>query len=147
MSARESYGTHPEYIADVLNLLGDETLLLTYEEHRAFAEVSLNRFEAIGSARVNWRGTEVVERTEEFGAETLVTLLHTHAAPDELVIVFWDNLLVPTIALPSALAARHADTILDQGSTCWLFLTDKGLLIEFQDGEAFTVGRPPATKG
>ncbi|WP_225803512.1 hypothetical protein [Streptomyces sp. NK15101] len=147
MSARESYGTRPEYIADVLGLLGEDALLLSYEEHRAFARVSLNRFEAIGSARVDWRGAEAVERREEFEGGTLAGLLDAYAAPDELVIVFWDNLLVPSIALPAALTARHADAILDQGHACWLFLTDRGLLIEFQDGEAFTVGRPPAAEG
>ncbi|MER5202830.1 hypothetical protein [Streptomyces sp. NPDC002825] len=143
MSAHESYGTHPEYIAEVLDLLGEDVLLLSYGEQRAFAEASLNRFEPIGSARLNWQGVEVTARTEEFDGEALAALLHTHAAPDELVIVFWDNLLIPTIALPATLASRHAETILDQGPTCWLFLPDGGILIEFQDGEGFTAGSPP----
>ncbi|MFF0477186.1 hypothetical protein [Streptomyces sp. NPDC004284] len=142
--ARESYGTHPEYISAVLDLLGGDALLLSYEEQRTYAEASLNRFEAIGSARVDWRGAEVVERKEEFDGEALAALLHTHAGPDELVIVFWDNLAVPSIALTAARASRHAAALLDQGPTCWFFLTDSGILIEFQDGEGFTTGRPPA---
>ncbi|WP_030693124.1 hypothetical protein [Streptomyces globisporus] len=146
MSARESYGTRPEYIAEVLALLGEDALLLSYEEQRAFAEVSLDRFEAIGSGRLDWRGAEVVEKREDFGGGALAALLGAHAAPDELVIVFWDNLLVPTIGTTAALAARHADAIVDQGPVFWLFLADEELLIEFQDGEAFRVGRPPAAE-
>ncbi|MFE7546619.1 hypothetical protein [Streptomyces gardneri] len=60
------------------------------------------------------------------------------------MVVFWDNLAVPSIALPASLAARHAEAILGEGYACWFLLTDSGLLIEFQDGEGLTAGRPPA---
>ncbi|MFE7583855.1 hypothetical protein ACFU5Y_20140 [Streptomyces gardneri] len=144
MSAREVYGTHPEYIAEVLDLLGEDVLLLSYEEQRRFASVSLDRFGAIGSARLDWRGAEVVERRDDFDGKALASVLGAHAGPDELVVVFWDNLVVPSIALPASLAARHAEAILGEGYACWLLLMDSGMLIEFQDGEGLTAGRPPA---
>ncbi|MFD3532478.1 hypothetical protein [Streptomyces sp. NPDC058664] len=144
MTAREGYGKHPEYIAEVLDLLGEDVLLLSYEEEREFASVSLNRFPAIGSARLDWHGAEVVERRDGFDGDALAALLGAHAGPDELVIVFWDNFAVPSIGLPAALAARHAGAILEQGYACWILLTDGGILIEFQDGEGLTAGRPPA---
>ncbi|MFD8973190.1 hypothetical protein [Streptomyces sp. NPDC059593] len=144
MSAHEVYGTHPEYIAEVLGHLGKDVLLLSYEEQRRFASVSLNRFGAIGSARLDWHGAEVVERRDAFDGEALAALLRIHAGPDELVVVFWDNLAVPSIALPASLAARHAEAILGECYACWFLLTDSGILIEFQDGEGLTAGRPPA---
>ncbi|MFC9704158.1 hypothetical protein ACFTWD_26060 [Streptomyces sp. NPDC056943] len=144
MSAHEGYGTHPEYIAEILGHPGKDVLLLSYEEQRRFASVSLNRFGAIGSARLDWHGAEVVERRDAFDGEALAALLRIHAGPDELVVVFWDNLAVPSIALPASLAARHAEAILGKCYACWFLLTDSGILIEFQDGEGLTAGRPPA---
>ncbi|MFF1678841.1 hypothetical protein ACFVYG_22735 [Streptomyces sp. NPDC058256] len=49
MSAKANYGTHPAAIAEVLDAVGDAAMVLSYEEDRAFAAVSLNRFGAIGS--------------------------------------------------------------------------------------------------
>ncbi|QES20730.1 hypothetical protein DEJ46_17695 [Streptomyces venezuelae] len=138
------YGTRPEDIAEVLGLLGEDVLLLSYEEQRRFASVSLNRFGAIGSARLDWHGADVVERHDGFDGEALASLLGAHAGPDELVVVFWDDLAVPSIALPASLAARHAEAILWVGYACWFLLTDSGMVIEFQDGEGLTAGRPPA---
>ncbi|CUM39484.1 hypothetical protein BN2537_7933 [Streptomyces venezuelae] len=137
------YGTHPEYIAEILGLLGEDVLLLSYEEQRRFAAVSLNRFGAIGSARLDWHGAEVVERRDGFDGEALASLLVAHAGPEELVVVFWDNLAVPSIALSASLLARHAEAILGECYACWFLLTDSGMLIEFQDGEGLTAGRPP----
>ncbi|MFJ8658430.1 hypothetical protein [Streptomyces sp. NPDC093795] len=143
MNARGGYGSHPEYIGKVLGLLGEDVLLLSYEDQREFAAASLNRFRTIGSARLDWRGAHVVERCEAYDGAALASLLGVHAGPDELVVVFWDNFVVPSIALPAASAARHAGAILDEGYACWILLTDSGILIEFQDGEGMTVGTPP----
>lgn len=144
MNPREAYGTHPEYIGATLGLLGEDAIRLSYDEHREFAATSLNRFPAVGSVRLDWSGADVLDRRDSFDGPTLAALLTAHAGPDELVIVFWDNLLPPSIALPAPLAARHAAAILDEAPTCWLLLTDSGILIEFQDGEGFTTGGPPA---
>ncbi|MFC8951070.1 hypothetical protein ACFT8P_00280 [Streptomyces sp. NPDC057101] len=144
MNARETYGTRPEYIGEILGLLGEDAVRLSYDEHREFAATSLNRFPAIGSVRLDRSVADVVDRRDTFDGATLASLLDAHAGPDELVVVFWDNLPPPSIALPAPLAARHAAAILDEGPTCWLLLTDSGTLIEFQDGEGFTTGRPPA---
>ncbi|GAA0612341.1 hypothetical protein [Streptomyces crystallinus] len=57
--------------------------------------------------------------------------------------MFWSNFAVPSVALGAAVIASHADTVLDCSPACWIFLTDSGVLIEFQDGEGFMVGRIP----
>ncbi|MEU1674609.1 hypothetical protein ABZ752_21660 [Streptomyces roseifaciens] len=69
--------------------------------------------------------------------------MRAHATADELAVVFWDNFVVPSVALDAALVAEHAEAVLEWVARCWIFLADSGLLIEFQDGEGLTVARVP----
>jgi hypothetical protein len=62
--------------------------------------------------------------------------------PTEL-IVFWDNLAVPSVALEAALVADHAEVVADVCPGCWIYLTSSSVLIEFHDGEGLTVARVP----
>ncbi|MFJ8585864.1 hypothetical protein ACIRD2_14545 [Streptomyces sp. NPDC093595] len=143
MSAEAAYGTQPGTIAAVLRAAGDAAMVLSYAEDRACAALALNRFGAIGSTRLDWHGAEVLRRSPAFDGAGLRSLLHAFAGPDELAVVSWGNLAVPSIALEARVAATCADEILDCGPECWIHLVDSDVLIEFQDGEGFTAGRPP----
>ncbi|MGW3410310.1 hypothetical protein [Streptomyces sp. NPDC000888] len=143
MSARANYGTHPAAIAEVLDAVGDAAMVLSYEEDRAFAAVSLNRFGAIGSVRLDWHGVEVLERSDVFDGGQLRRMVRGYADASELAVMFWGNLTVPSVALEACMVAVHAETVLECSAECWIYLVDSGVLIEFQDGEGFTAGRVP----
>ncbi|MFE8947635.1 hypothetical protein [Streptomyces sp. NPDC007856] len=143
MGAKVSYGTQPDAIAALLGLFGDAAMTLSYDEDRAFAALSLSRFGSMGSTRLYWRGAEVLQSSPAFDGGELRKLLRELAGPDELAVVFWGNLGVPSIALEAGLAAVHADAVVACCLECWVYLVDSAVLIEFQDGEGFTVGRVP----
>ncbi|CAM5470501.1 hypothetical protein SATRM34S_03185 [Streptomyces atroolivaceus] len=143
LSARAGYGTHPEVIAAIVEAAGDAVMVLSYDEDRSLAESGLSRFGPAGSARLDWSGAEVLHRSPAFDGEGLKALMREFAPPDELAVVFWGNLAVPSLALEASLVAEHADAVLECGHQCWVHLVDSGVLIEFQDGEGFTAGRIP----
>ncbi|GAA4304167.1 hypothetical protein GCM10023086_21180 [Streptomyces venetus] len=118
--------------------------MLSYEEDRSFAAVSLSRFGSVGSSRLDWSGVEVLQRSPAFDGERLRELLSWLARPDELAVVFWGNLAVPSRALEVGLVEAQADEILKCGYECWIYLVDSGVVIEFQDGEGFIAGRVPS---
>lgn len=143
MGAGTAYGTQRETIAPLLEAVGHAGMILSYDENRAFAAQSLNRFGAVGSTRLDWRDAEVLHRCSSFDGAALHRMLRAVANPGELAIVFWGNLCVPSIALDSDLLALHADAALASCYECWIHLVDSEVLIEFQDGEGFTAGRIP----
>ncbi|MEU7513016.1 hypothetical protein AB0B13_13545 [Streptomyces sp. NPDC042898] len=137
------YGTHPEGIAALLEVSGASTMVLSFREDRALAALSVGRFGAVGSTRLDWSGAEVSERSDAFDADELRRLMASCAGVDELAVVFWSNLAVPSVALAAAVVADHAEAVLECSPECWIYLTDSDVLIEFQDGEGFTAGRVP----
>lgn len=144
VSASEMYGTCSEQNVDVLKCVGDSTMVLSYEEDRVFAALSLDRFGTIGSSRLDWDGAEVLGRCEGFDGGHLRSMVRLYAHVGELAILFWDNLAVPSVALEAALVANHAEAVVDASRACWIYLTDSGVLIEFQEGEGLTAGRVPS---
>lgn len=143
LGAEASYGTQLDVTSELLHLLGDAAMVLSYDEDRTFAALSLSRFSSVGTSRLDWRDAEVVEASSSFDGEELRKLLRGLADPDDLTVVFWGNLCVPSIALEASLLAAHADAVLSSCAECWIYLVDKGVLIEFQDGEGFCAGRIP----
>ncbi|MFF9113484.1 hypothetical protein [Streptomyces sp. NPDC014805] len=141
MSAGTDYGTQPDAIAGLLAAVGDAAVVLSYEEDRTFAALSLSRIGAVASSRLDWTGAEVLESSSVFDGEELRKLLREYGRPEELAVVFWGNLAVPSLALETGLAAAHTDAVLECCYECWIYLVDSRVLIEFQDGEGFTVGR------
>ncbi|MFE9440742.1 hypothetical protein ACFYO2_17360 [Streptomyces sp. NPDC006602] len=141
MSAEASYGTQPDVIAALLAAVGDAVAVLSYDEDRTFAALSLGDFGSVGSSRLDWSGAEVLRSSPTFAGGELQKLLRELGRLDELAVVFWGNLAVPSLALEAGLVAAHADAILECCSECWVYLVDSGVLIEFQDGEGFTAGR------
>ncbi|MHA5052619.1 hypothetical protein [Streptomyces sp. SD15] len=127
----------------LLEVVGESAMVLSFHEDRTFAALSLGRFGAVGSTRLDWHGAEVIERCEAFDAGQLRRLVVTYAGANELAVVFWGNLAVPSVALEAALVASHAEAVLERSPECWIYLTDSGVLIEFQDGEGLTAGRVP----
>ncbi|CAM5497784.1 hypothetical protein SCYAM73S_06544 [Streptomyces cyaneofuscatus] len=71
---------HPEPIAALLAAAGEAAMVLTYAEDRAFAGVSLNRFASVNSTRLDWRGAEVLERSEEFDGDGLRKMVRRYGA-------------------------------------------------------------------
>ncbi|GAB1331861.1 hypothetical protein [Streptomyces sennicomposti] len=116
-------------------------MVLSFQEDRTFAALSVGRFETVGSTRLDWAGPEVIERCELFDADELRRLVASCAGADELAVVFWSNLAVPSVALPAALVAAQAEAVVGCSLECWIYLVDSAVLIEFQDGEGFTAGR------
>ncbi|MBT2378636.1 hypothetical protein J7E90_15060 [Streptomyces sp. ISL-111] len=137
------YGMHPEHIAALLAASGEAAIVLTYDEDRAFAGVSLDRFASVNSTRLDWQGVEVLERSDEFDGAGLRELVRRHGGEGELVVMFWGNHAVPTVALETDVAAAHAEMVVDSCYECWLYFTDGQVLIEFQDGDGFVVARVP----
>lgn len=137
------YGMYPEDIAALLAAAGEAAIVLTYEEDRAFADLSLNRFASVNSTRLDWQGVEVLERSEEFGGNGLRALLRRYGGEGELVVVFWGNHAVPSVALEAEVMAAHAEMVVGSCYECWLYFTDGRVLIEFQDGEGFVAARVP----
>ncbi|MFZ4268315.1 hypothetical protein [Streptomyces arboris] len=105
------YGMYPEDIAALLAAAGEAAIVLTYEEDRAFADLSLNRFASVNSTRLDWQGVEVLERSEEFGGNGLRALLRRYGGEGELVVVFWGNHAVPSVALEAEAVAAHAEMV------------------------------------
>ncbi|MFF0085353.1 hypothetical protein ACFYR1_37480 [Streptomyces canus] len=143
MSVGKMYGTQPEEIAALLEAVGEAAMVLSFREDRTFAALCVGRFGAVGSTRLDWAGAEVIERCESFDADELRRMVASCAGADELAVVFWSNLAVPSVALPAALVAVQAEAVLGCSPECWIYLVDSGVLIEFQDGEGFTAGRVP----
>jgi hypothetical protein len=69
--------------------------------------------------------------------------VRAYTRANELAVVFWGNLAVPSLGLEGAQVAAHAETVLECSPECWTYFTDSGVLIEFQDGEGLTAGRVP----
>ncbi|MEU0306591.1 hypothetical protein [Streptomyces cyaneofuscatus] len=134
---------HPEPIAALLAAAGEAAMVLTYAEDRAFAGVSLNRFASVNSTRLDWRGAEVLERSEEFDGDGLRKMVRRYGAEGELVVIFWGNHAVPSVALEAEAVAAHAEMVVGSCYECWLYFTDGHVLIEFQDGEGFVAARIP----
>ncbi|WP_371795521.1 hypothetical protein [Streptomyces sp. NBC_01718] len=143
-TGQRGYGVHRAVMTQLLAAVGDAAVVLSYEEDRSFAAAGLSRFSAVGSTRLDWQAAEVLERSAGFDGAELRRLLHSHGDKGELVVVFWGNLAVPSVGLEAVVAALHAETLLECSTQCWIYLTDSRVLIEFQDGEGFTVGRVPA---
>ncbi|MEU0159339.1 hypothetical protein ABZ154_10995 [Streptomyces sp. NPDC006261] len=137
------YGTHPEHIAALLAAAGEAAIVLTYAEDRAFADVSLNRFASVNSTRLDWQGVEVLERSDDFDEDGLRDLVRRYGGEAELVVVFWGNHAVPSVALEAGVVAAHAEMVVGSCYECWLYFTDSRLLIEFQDGEGFVAAKVP----
>jgi hypothetical protein len=143
VGAEAHYGTQLDAIAGLLAAVGDAAVVLSYDEDRAFAALSLSRFGSVGSARLDWSTAEVLKTSAAFDGGELRSLLRELARLDELAVVFWGNLAMPSLALEAGLVATHTDTVLECCYECWVYLVDSGILIEFQDGAGFTAGRVP----
>ncbi|WP_186785201.1 hypothetical protein [Streptomyces misionensis] len=135
MGASEMYGTQRGAIAALLEAVGDSVMVLSYQEDRSFAAMSLDRFGAAGSVRLDWRGHEVIDRCDAFDGGQLRRTVLAHAEPGELAIVFWDNLAVPSVALEASLLADHAEVVEDVRPNCWIYLAGSAVLVERHDGE------------
>ncbi|AXL89406.1 hypothetical protein C4J65_14690 [Streptomyces sp. CB09001] len=85
MGAEAGYGTQVEVLAGLLEVLGDAAMVLPYDEDSTFAALSLSRFGAVGSSRLDWRGAEVLRSSAAFDGAELRRMLCELASPGEPV--------------------------------------------------------------
>lgn len=78
------YGMYPRDTAALLAAAGEAAIVLTYADHRAFTDISLDRFASVNSTRLDWRGVEVLERSEEFDGDELREMARRYGAPPAL---------------------------------------------------------------
>ena len=150
-SARESYGTHPQALRDLRTALGTENRLLhelSWEEDQALAAVSLNLFPARSFFDgLTWPDDAVlaqaVEPEYEQAARLLGDLILQHSAEHADAVVFWGNLALPTVRLPARLAAANAGELMDTGDDVWIYLPDRGVLVEYWHSGRITAGKVP----
>jgi hypothetical protein len=83
-----------------------------------------------------------VEADDE-AARILGDLLSSHASPRTEIVVFWANLLVPTIALPAKAVGEHADEVLATSHDVWVFVPETQVFLEYWHGGVITAARVP----
>lgn len=141
----EKYGTQPERLAGILNVVGDSAMVLSYEEDRTFSALSLERLAPVESNRLDRPAGEVIRRCRSFDRGQLSRMVRACAAANELVVVFRADLSVPSFALEAALVSDHAEMVLKSSPEGWIYLTDSEVLIEFWESEEFTAWSMPST--
>ncbi|GAA4553867.1 hypothetical protein [Amycolatopsis samaneae] len=149
------YGTHPAALQDLLDEIGPvESALvhqLSREEDDALAAVSRRRFpvDRATTGAVDWSGAVVLEQSLEEDYEDAarvlgeVVLRHSPAASE--VVVFWGNLVIPTVRLPARLAAANAGELIDTGDDVWIYLPDGNVLVEYWHSGRITAGIIPTS--
>ncbi|WP_216208094.1 hypothetical protein [Amycolatopsis aidingensis] len=115
----------------------------------AYYSLSLGRFPASENkfGGIELRISEVLrERVDldlEESARELAGATEDFVASDAEVIVFWGNLIIPTVAMPGSLAAAHAERLIEIGDDVWVFSPVDEILIEYWHNGSITVVRVP----
>ncbi|MET8680694.1 hypothetical protein ABZW18_24675 [Streptomyces sp. NPDC004647] len=147
-----SYGSHPELLPKSLGR-GPETESsgvreLTLDESRRLEAASINRFPPASGGSLEWEDGSYLEQhfyeDEPDGARLVGGLVSSHAAPDSEVVLFWGNLIMPTVALPASSLVRHMDEVLEVGPVFWVFFPESHVLIECCPDGQVTVAAVPA---
>ncbi|MFE0028509.1 hypothetical protein [Amycolatopsis sp. NPDC059021] len=145
------YGTHPEALGDLLDAIGPQerglVRQLSREEDDALAAVSLRRFptDRATTGAIDWSGAVVLEQSFEQdyadAARVLGERVLRYSTSD--VVVFWGNLVIPTVRLPARLAAANAGELIDTGDDVWIYLPDRNVLVEYWHSGRITAGMIP----
>jgi hypothetical protein len=132
-----AYGSRPDILPDFVLATTNSggVRLLDLAESQKLESLSLNRFPPMSSVQLDWAGVPGIEQLvymdEESGAQLLRDLLQSRLRKADRVVVFWDNLIIPSVSLPVDLVLAHADEVLDVGRGFWLFAAEDNILIEF----------------
>lgn len=156
MDAGGNYGSHPEYLPRFMTDRRSEAerhvLVLDHADSRQLEAESLNRFPVRNSCELDWSAAPYLEQrwcADDDAWVALITELLTsyiHADTDEesLIVVFWENFAIPTVALPTGPLLRYAREIQDAEPHFRLYPLDGDVLIEcLPDGKATIASIPP----
>jgi hypothetical protein len=151
VGATAGYGSHPERLSDLLGCVKAEerrqVRLLGHEESGTFESTSLNKLPQTNWGTIDW---DKVSRTEQYpvegetdGAELVKRIVSSRIAPDSDVVVFWANLVVPTLYLPVRIAVEVMEEVLAVSHDVWLYFSSENFLIEyFHEGQVTAVSLP-----
>jgi hypothetical protein len=110
--------------------------------------ISLNRLPQTSWGAIDWNDISPVEqrttRTVVEAAELFAQLVLRYVNPDSEVVLFWGNLVVPSVALPARVAAENAEEVLATSHDVWLFAIDERVLLEYFHEGRLTVVEIPA---
>lgn len=146
------YGSNPRELDDLLGSLDPDergrTRLLDAHENTQMQELSINRMPQTSWGTIDWERLPPLERREvrlfEEAERLLTEWIRKYFSPDFPVVIFWGNLVVPSVEMPSVAAANHSDEILDTGYDLWIFGPKDAVLIEYYHEGTMTVWRVPA---
>src|SRR6266699_2233091 len=147
-----SYGSHPNRLADLLGSLSRDdrgrVRLLNIEESREAESRSLNRLPQTSWGAIDWSAAPFIEqcttRTEVEAAERFAQLVLQYVGADSEVVLFWGNLVVPSLSLTARIAAENAEEVLATSHDVWLFGIEERLLVEYFHEGRITVADVPA---
>jgi hypothetical protein len=127
---------------------GRQVVRLDHAESRALEAVSLNRFPPTISAGLDWDSAPYDDRRwwddEDDWARMAAELLSPYAAEGRRVVIFWGDLRVPTVTMPTETAVRHAAKLLSMDPLFWIYPLDGPFLIEcLMDGQVTVAPIPP----
>jgi hypothetical protein len=150
--ASVAYGSHPNRLDDLLGCLSAEdrsrVRLLASAENGEFESISLNQLPQTSWGTIDWSGAAILEehatRNEVVAAELFAELVRRYVDVDSEVVLFWGNLVVPSVMMTAGIAAGNAEEVLATSHDVWLFAPDRKLLIEYFHEGRLTVAEIPA---
>ncbi|WP_414942002.1 hypothetical protein [Amycolatopsis sp. cmx-11-51] len=147
------YGTHPNSLRPLFDAIGSDRRVLvrqlTLVEDNEYGSVSVNRFpiDLATTGAKDWSVTRIVEQRVEHdyddAARVLGELIVRNTDPRAEAIVFWGNVVIPSIGIPARLAAANAGLLMDIGDDVWIYLPDKDIVIEYWHSGRITAGEIP----
>ncbi|MFD7903673.1 hypothetical protein ACFV4G_15660 [Kitasatospora sp. NPDC059747] len=153
MTNKNEYASRPDLLPTFMENSKDDdgrqVVKLTLAESRELEALSLNRFPSTFSAALDWESASYDDRIwwddEEGWVRMASDLLSPFAERGAHVVIFWGNLVLPTVTIPAESAIRHAREILDAGGPhFWIYPLGSPILIEcLMDGEV-TIATIPA---
>lgn len=132
------YGSNPEYLPNFLKDARRESAtsvdFLDFAGSRAIEEVSLNLFPPTNSSGIHWEATSYDRRLwwddDNDWVRMATELLTEYSSPDDKMVIFWGNLVIPTVVLPVKLVIDNLLELLDLGPHLWFYLPVPKVLIE-----------------
>jgi hypothetical protein len=138
------YGSHPSRLSDLLDSLSPDeragARLLDAKENLALEARTLDVFPQTSWGTIDWDDVPLLEQRQVAddveAARLLVDWVNRLLAPRSEVVIFWGNLVVPSIAMAASTVAAHANEVIATSHDAWLFADRERLLIEcFHEGK------------
>lgn len=145
-----AYGSHPHRLDDLLRTFTQEERgncqILTQEQSRALEQQSIERLPQTAWGTIDWPENTLIE---QYSVPTFPEVIRhlseslERYAPAVDAVIFWANLVVPSLAVPTDTVVAHLDEVLATSHDVWIFVPERRLVFEyFHDGRV-TVARVP----